>query len=549
MKRILLHPFFLLSVLLLIILTGGIIVLPNFVASQIRQTLQEQIGGRIAVAGQSQFVLSPQFGLALHDVSIAGASAMAEPIVSARMVIVPLKLSQIFLARSRVDRLIVQNADIDIVINGQGNSNVLVEGNPVAPKTDANSISSQPLKIQLVDSRLHFNDLRNGNDFEVRNIDALLEVADSLDIDGLAVVKEQRVHFKASLNSIARAFADGSPLDLNVDGVESSFSFSGRIATTDILNLAGQATVQSANAPRLWQWLGAKTTGLNALRKVSLTGAFDSLGPVIFFKDAELKLGEMNGTGNISFSNSGDRPNLTAALKFDVIDMNSYQSAQSSPALIWSDKPIDISLLSAIDAQFKLSSDRLIYGGLTTGAATIEGTLKDRVLKSSLKGSAVAGGAVELDVTYATQQLPPHLKFNAQVDHVDAKQFLSSVIGQTWLSGELTGTADFEADGESQAEMVSRLSGDVDASVAKLAIPSLEKTILLPMLSSAKAMLKASISDGIMTVGENSFGGSGEIDLLRQALSITVTAPNKQKILVTGQWSAPAISAIAPSLQ
>jgi uncharacterized protein involved in outer membrane biogenesis len=549
MKRILLNPIVLLLILVLVIAAGCVATLPSLFTAQIKQALQLQSGRTVAINGQSRFVFSPHFGLALHDLSLAGASSMAEPAVHAREVIVPLSLSQIFFGRVATDNLVVDGADIEVIINGQGHSNVLIEQNPESAKTDANSPAPQPMHIKLNDSQLHFSDLRNGNDFEVHKIDAVIDASDNFNVEGLALVKEQRLHFTATLNSIARAFADGSPLDLNVDGVDSSFSFSGRIATAESLNLAGQATVESENAPRLWQWLGAKITGLDALQKMSLTGALDSQGPVFFLKQAKLKLGTMNAVGDVSFSNSSERPNLTAKLKFDALDLNAYQISLAPSATGWSAKPIDVSVMNALDAQFQLSADHVNYHNLTTGAATVEGALKDRVLLTSVKSAGVAGGTVDMNLNFDSRQLPPRLKLNSQVENVNGKDFLFAMIGQSWLSGELTGSGDFEAHGESQAELLSTLSGDIDATVKNIAIRSLERSLLAPLITPAKASVKLSISDGIATLGENSFGGSGDVDVLRQALSISVTAPNKQKILVTGPWAEPKISAIAPSLQ
>jgi uncharacterized protein involved in outer membrane biogenesis len=533
MKRFLLNPFSLVLVLAIFLFGSWLVFMPAQIAGKIKQAIELRTGRELIVTGGSSLVFSPVLGVALHDVSLTGASAMAEPVLRAKNLMVPLSLVQLIAGQTGVDSLVLDGAQIDVILNGQGHANVLIEQTPDASKADADAKPGRPLHIKINDGSFHFSDLRNGNEFELHQLSADVDYGEVLTATGSATVKDQRIHFSSTLNSLSRAFAEGSPLDLNVDGGGGAFSFSGRVATGGTLNLAGQASLESDDAPRLFTWLGAKLQGFVALKKLSLSGALDAQGSVFLLKQAKLKIANMNAEGDVSFSNSGERPNVTAALGFNVLDLNLYQAAQAPAAKGWSEKPINIADLNAVDAQFKISANKLLYGTLMTGPTTIEGSLKDRALNATIKSDAVAGGNANIDVNFDARQLPPKLKLDIALTKVEGKSFLSAIIGQHWLSGPLTVAANLSAGGESQAAMISSLVGDVDAKVQNGSISGLD------FARNVNAQAKLKLADGVVTLGENNFSGTGEVDILRQALAISIAGK-----LIKGPWDAPKISPI-----
>jgi uncharacterized protein involved in outer membrane biogenesis len=159
--------------------------------------------------------------------------------------------------------------------------------------------------------------------------------------------------------------------------------------------------------------------------------------------------------------------------------------------------------------------------------------LKDRALNATIKSDAVAGGNANIDVNFDARQLPPKLKLDIALTKVEGKSFLSAIIGQHWLSGPLTVAANLSAGGESQAAMISSLVGDVDAKVQNGSISGLD------FARNVNAQAKLKLADGVVTLGENNFSGTGEVDILRQALAISIAGK-----LIKGPWDAPKISPI-----
>jgi AsmA protein len=563
MNRILLHPISLICALAFLLVSGWLYLMPSQIAKKVKLGIEDRTGRALLVGGGSSLTFSPKLGVALYDISLAGSSALAEPVVHAKELWVPISFGQLLTGQGSPASLTIDGADIVVALNSTGHANVLIELDPVANKTDAEVLQPRPMHIKVENSTFRFSDLRNSHNHVLQQFSGDFDFgADGqLTAAGGADVNDQHLNYTFSLNSLSRAFAEGSPVDLNVDGVESSFSFSGRVATNESLNLAGQASLESKNLPRLLKWFGAKFENIEEFKTVALSGSFAALDSVFMMKKAQLQLGNMNGEGYITFSNAGERPNLTADLNFDTIDLNRYKSGHSFASNEWSETPIQISNLKAIDAQFHITTNKLVYGPLETGAASIQVSLQSSDLLAKISSDAVAGGKAQIGVSFDAQQLPPSLTLDMSLDKVDAKSFLPALIGQKWLSGPLTLKAQLAANGVSQAAMLSTLSGDIDAQVEN---GSLNGVALVPLVeavrsnvvdgwngnvtTSVNAKANFKLVDGVATVGDNSFTVAGlsfstigEVDILRRALALSSA---QLQLQAKGPWVSPQISTI-----
>jgi uncharacterized protein involved in outer membrane biogenesis len=196
MKRYLFNPLVLVLIFTFVISCTGFLLLPNFLAAKVKNAIELRSGRSLEVTGKSWFVFSPRLGLALHDVNLAGASAMAEPVTHAREIIVPLSLAQALSGRVTVEHLGISGADIEVVINGQGHANVMIEQPPDSTKTDSNSAAQPNIHFNISDSQFHFSDLRNGDEFEIQNLSAVAELGEGLTVEGLGIVKDNASIFQ-----------------------------------------------------------------------------------------------------------------------------------------------------------------------------------------------------------------------------------------------------------------------------------------------------------------------------------------------------------------
>lgn len=536
MKQILSRPATYIAALAFVILAGWFSYLPSKISANIKTKLLEQTGRAVTI-GSSSYQFLPQFGIALRNVTVAGTSELIDPVIHAEQVLVPLSMVQLLTGRASSQTLAVDGADIRVEFDGVGHTNVFAVESPKA---------WSEFHVQLTNSSFHYFDERSGDQFGFDQISGLADFSGEGEINssGSAVVNGQFVNFNATLASLERAFSDGSPLDLSVEGVASSFSFSGRLATAKRLNLAGQAEVSSTDGPRLMKWLGADISHITDLKNLTLSGALDSDGPVMFLTGADLKLGDMSARGDFSFSNAGERPNITAALGFDNLSLR-WDAAES-----WSDKSIDFSGLNALDMQFRFSANSFQFNDMKTGAATVAGALKDRVLNAVVKSNDFAGGTGQFDVGLDATQLPPKLKLDVSLANVAA------LTKKNFLSGGITLESHLAATGNSQAELISTLSGNATVALGGSTISGADLNTLAAQpkdgwnggqTPNVKGQMQFTLNEGVAKLGENQLDGAGvslhsegEIDLLRKSIAVT-TGPDV-KVKIQGPWGRPTLT-------
>ncbi len=560
--------FGLVIVVLLIVAGAWLAYIPILNAGRIHAAIEKRTGRTLNVAGGAGYVLSPEFGIGLHDVSLGGSGALAEPVVKANTLILPAGIWQVLTGQSSGDRIILDGADINVVLSADGRSNVWADEDASTAKTDAQAAEAKSFSVTLYDGHFRYHDERSKSGFEVKQIsgDTKFGGDGSVASAGSGVVRDQFVNFQLNLASLRRGLAEGSPFDFNMDGVASTFAFTGRLATGSKLNLAGQADVGTTDLPRFLRWIGMPLKGLDQAKMFSLSGGVDVSETGFQMKDTRIKLASMTGKGDVDFETSAPRPLLKANLGFDKVDLNLYQNVkgESTTALSsWGEKPIELFDLDAVDAQVSLSTNAVIYNTLKTGPATLTASLRNRVLQASLKSGALAQGAGEIDVEFDAAQLPPKLRLDLDFKNVEAKTVLASLFGITWMTGPLTFVAKLSASGDTQAAFISNLAGSLDAKLENGAVTGVDLSKLIGLASadgadgwlgtattSVTASTTATITDGVAILGESRVASAGvnvvpagEIDLLRQSLDLSADAGLPVKLSIKGPWQKPKIYA------
>jgi len=437
-----------------------------------------------------------------------------------------------------------------------------------AGKSDAHTPLPEPLDITFSDGLFNYHDETTATAFALREMVGSFEIDEQNEIffQSSATLNEQRVHFSGNLKSLPRALGDGSPLDLNMEGAGASFGFSGRVAARQSLELAGTGSIDTQDSARLFKWFGFDLHGLRDKNSLWVESAVDSNGPLFLLKNAVIHFGKANAKGDVSYSGAGAKPRVTLSVDVDRLDLNSYtiNPKKSAAAQNWNENIFDLHDLNAVDLQFRVTANQLLYEKFQIPTTQVEGQLNDGVLNAHISG--VQFGKIELN--FDAKQTPPKLDLILALEHSEAGTFLSSIAGMNWLSGNMQLNASLSAKGTSQAEMMGNLAGTADVQGESFAIhgadlAGLATRALAEPVSGwgsgdsgpVTAKAKFSISDGIATVSENSLSGAsiklsqtGEIDILRKALNLEAVvglngADHKNnKVEISGPWANPRFS-------
>lgn len=196
--------------------------------------------------------------------------------------------------------------------------------------------------------------------------------------------------------------------------------------------------------------------------------------------ETELGLGAIKATGEGTLDRRGARPAVTMALAVNRVDVDPWlppsapKPAGAAPAAPvpagpaasreWSRERIDISGLSALDADLTARIEAIVYGSYVVDDAELEAKLKDGVLDVSKLAGGMFGGSFDLKAQVADRDTPT-AAVTVKVRDADVRKAASAAAGTDMVSGILTYDTDLKTQGGSEAELVAALAGNGSFSV------------------------------------------------------------------------------------
>jgi hypothetical protein len=261
-------------------------------------------------------------------------------------------------------------------------------------------------------------------------------------------------------------------------------SFNGKLlAVEGYARLDGQAEMASDDFRSLLGWLNMDISGLPAgrLNKVSATSHLALTRDTLDLGDLDLRFDATRLTGAMVAA-LRERPALGINLIVDQINLDSYippavAEAAQVAATEAARGAMPLTVLTAFDANMRLSVGRLEKGGTTVRNATLDGTLLNGVLNvRKLAIANLAGGAVTLSGTLDGFKDKPRANLAFDVN-ADEPSDLLRLVGVTLPLPE-DAIKPFAARGKITGQNAAyTIDGTVNASVMAL---SLKGNLALP---------------------------------------------------------------------
>jgi AsmA protein len=557
MKRIYKLGFVGLIIVMLAMASWLLVLVPGLVAKSMQEQMVRSTGRTLVVGGGASLQFSPQLGVALQNVSIAGAETNSEPVIFARTLLAPASFLQLLSLQISAQDIELKEPVFTLQIDAAGQSNIM--RNQAALEAQPAVL---PMRVRFENGVFKYIDSPNAKDFTVTDVEGLVDfdAEKEAHINAAMTVAGERTHIAANLKSLTRAFQDGSPFDFNIDAVGASISYGGRIVATREIDLAGQVQVDTNNAARLFKWLGLNFHDMRNNVPLALTAALESNHSNFQFKQSDISFSGMKAKGAISVSNNAAKPNVVLDLKFENFNTDLFLDSKESSN--WSERPFDIHNFNVLDLSYKLAAAKFRIGGFEAGDAQISGSLKDGILNSAISSPSLGETKIDFD----SHEVPAKLKVEMALTVPDAKTFMQQFGGMNWYSGAMVLNGKLETTGNSQAQMIGALNGQIEVKSSESAL----KGVTLAALAGKAAVQPIEgwgggetdlvlfngrfiLADGIATLQDNSLSApgikissSGEIDLLRQALNLNARVKGDGKpvqISVEGPWGKPQMSA------
>ena len=503
MKKVLIG----LAVLVVLVVAAALIAPFVIPTDTVRKELLAQIetatGREARIDGDFSVSLLPRVQVVAGDFSLANApGGAAKNMVELDRLQVRVALFPLIGGRVEIDSFVLNEPKIALEVDRNGRPNwefkpakppgAAAPAEPDRPAAGGDGDGGGGLAglslgdVRLVGGRLSYTDTRTGETQAVEAINAtvsLPSLADPLKADGALVWNGEKISLKATV-AAPGAFLDGkqTALEADIESAPVKLAFKGTASSGAEPVAAGTATLDVPSIRKLAAWAGspldAPGTGFGPLK---ISGAVDVRGQRYAFRDAKIAMDSIAGTGEVSFDGSGRVPTIVGRLDLDTLDVNPYlplEGAAAPPAgggtagggaggtaggapasAGWSDAPIDLAGLKAVNARFDLTVGGIQVRKIRIGPSALNLALKDGVLVADLSKMALYDGAGKARLTVNGAGAVPAIAAAVDLAGVQANPLLRDAAGFEKLEG--TANADFSvnAQGKSQRALVSALSG------------------------------------------------------------------------------------------
>lgn len=589
MKRIIIPILVLVLIATIAIVSIPLLVRGDFATAQLSSAVEQATGRKLTLLKPPEVKLWPSLRLEVEGATLSNPPAMFDgTTISAQALKLQLSWSELLSRQINFQELTLVRPRLTLVVDKQGKANwdFNKDGGAAEPSTGGGSPAIESVQlapVRIEDGEIVYADERSGSSFRATGVNVIVSMSNAqapMDVKGSLIWNGQRIDLQVFAKSPTRLATKGSPIELSIQSANLTAALSGLARFGDGLNLAGNLDVTSPDLRKLAKWAGAEIGGQAGLKQFSAKAGVDLSGQTVKLNKATIAMDGMNAQGNVVLALSENRPRITASLGLDRLNTNIYTGKQSSsdsgkPQADWNDAPIDFSSLNSLDARLRLRTGGIDYGDVKFGETLLDidmgaGKLNADLKKITLYGST-ATGKLSLDGSARV----PRLTGQFDTSGLDALALFKDFAGTSRFEGKLATTLNLAANGRSQRELVSRLSGTALFRLTDGTIRGIDMAKMVTGVQSAvlggwdktdNAGTKFStlsagfrFTDGIGNNDDLSLvgpqvrvTGKGTVDLLRKRLNYKVapsaaSAPGGEftglvvPVIVKGPWANPKI--------
>ena len=248
-------------------------------------------------------------------------------------------------------------------------------------------------------------------------------------------------------------------------------SFNGAVSLGGAGQFNGTVNASSDQLRPLMTQLGVELAPGETLQSFSLNGGLGGTFETINFQNLTGRLDDVELTGTGSAALAGARPVLTGDFTAGTLDLSPFlgtETASDQPANQpqgWSDAPLNLDGLSAVDAELSLKADEIILGDIALTAPDLAADLRGGALTANIAALQTLGGqwsgVFGLDASGET----PRMQIDMRGDTIELNQTLLSLADLNAFSGLGTLRVDVQSQGNSIKALVEGLRGDIATDV------------------------------------------------------------------------------------
>jgi uncharacterized protein involved in outer membrane biogenesis len=461
-----------LLVLVVVVLVGAAVFVMSFDFNQYKGLIARQVeqatGRSLTIKGDIALALSLTPTLVADDLSLANEPGGSRPeMVTVKRLEVQLQLLPLLSNQVKIDRLILDGADILLETDSRGHGN-WVFNPPDAAAAPASAGREAALPeidlVQIRNSRVSYREDGRERSLDIQKLEAETKggrVALAL----AATIGKAPVTIKGSVGA-PQLLAGGAPYPFDLSVTTGATSATVKGAVGDIAELNGLAAEISAKGRSLSELNALADLDLPSLGPYSLDAKLVDIDGGYRFSPFALGMGGSHLGGDLAIT-FGRRPKIVANLSAERVDLKDFGVTQGAggpdDGRAFPADPLPFKALREADADLKLSAQQLVresadFRDVKLTAALTAGKLVIRPLSASIQG-----GTLVAILTVDANRVPAAVSLDMTDNNVEAGSLMQMLTGERVLtSGRARLKITMAGSGNSLRALMAGASGKFD---------------------------------------------------------------------------------------
>lgn len=441
-------------------------------AREAERRIEEATERDLVLGGEIDVSFWPVLGFSVQNASLSNPEGFPSehPFIAADRIVFAVKVMPLLRGAIEVKELIFEGAEVRLLAEEDGTANWTFPTEDTAE--DQFTLDDLRLDdVRLVDSMISFQGADGGAPLVLEDVDAglALQSLDSpADLTAALTYRGERLNIESTLGLPRAVLEKGqTPLSANLRSAPLNASFDGTFnAETGAMN--GRIDARGDSLRRLLAWFGSPMAEGGGFGRFNLGAQMARQGETTALTGAALQLDDIEAQGNLNIVNQENgRLRIAGGLTSERVNLNTYMPAPAQGAAAsgvetsaaWSQDPLDLSGLRALDANLDLSIgtlqfQRMSFSNVALAMRIANGALDARLSRISLYD----GGGVARLIADGSGAMP-RIAVELNAENVQAEPLLRDAIGFDKISGRGRLTASLVGTGGSQAAIMRSLRG------------------------------------------------------------------------------------------
>lgn len=374
--------------------------------------------------------------------------------------------------------------------------------------------------VRLVGGQVSYTDDKTGVVHKLNDINlkiALPSLDDPMKAEGAVTWNKEKIELLLGLSN-PNGFLNGKQtnIETKVSSAPLKLSFKGSAARTTKIKAGGALDLDVPSIRKLAAWVGSPMTAPGtAYGPLKITGQVNVDGQKHAFRKASIAIDAIKGNGDFSYDGGSRVPNVTGKLQLGMLDLNPYLPPEAKPgsnkaaptgggaspanqsaakpassgskaaAAGWSNDPIDLSGLKAVNARLDLAVAGILVRKIKIGQSNVNVSLRNGVLVTDLTKMALYGGNGKAKLTANGSGRTPQVALNFDLANFQSHPFMVDAMDFDRVEGTANAKLAVTTTGGSQRQLVSALNGSGQVQFLNGAIRGINLAAMLRNVASA----------------------------------------------------------------